>query len=132
MTLPGVKTSGEGSTAISVRGGNTDQNLILFNDAVVYSPSHLFGFFSAFNPDMLKTVELYKSSIPARYGGRPLLGAGHYHPRWQPQEVFRSRGHRPAHQPADPGGADSEGQSLVSGGRAHLVFRLAAEPVIGP
>ena len=70
MTLPGVKTSGEGSTAISVRGGNTDQNLILFNDAVVYSPSHLFGFFSAFNPDMLKTVELYKSAIPARYGGR--------------------------------------------------------------
>ena len=70
MTLPGVKTSGEGSTAISVRGGNSDQNLILFNDAVVYSPSHLFGFFSAFNPDMLKTVELYKSSIPARYGGR--------------------------------------------------------------
>ncbi|MGI4887413.1 MAG: TonB-dependent receptor domain-containing protein [Janthinobacterium lividum] len=70
MTLPGVKTSGEGSTAISVRGGNTDQNLILFNDAVVYSPSHLFGFFSAFNPDLLKTVELYKSAIPARYGGR--------------------------------------------------------------
>ena len=70
MTLPGVKTIGEGSTNISVRGGGTGQNLILFNDAVVYSPSHLFGFFSAFNPDMLKTVELYKSAIPARYGGR--------------------------------------------------------------
>ena len=70
MTLPGVKSIGEGSTSISVRGGNTDQNLILFNDAVVYSPSHLFGFFSAFNPDLLKTVELYKSAIPARYGGR--------------------------------------------------------------
>lgn len=70
LTLPGVKSIGEGSTAISVRGGNTDQNLILYNDAVVYSPSHLFGFFSAFNPDMLKTVELYKSAIPARYGGR--------------------------------------------------------------
>ena len=70
MTLPGVKSIGEGSTGISVRGGNTDQNLILFNDAVVYSPSHLFGFFSAFNPDVLKTVELYKSAIPARYGGR--------------------------------------------------------------
>ncbi|UOR05906.1 TonB-dependent receptor [Hymenobacter aerilatus] len=70
MTLPGVKTIGEGSTSLSVRGGNTDQNLILFNDAVVYSPSHLFGFFSAFNPDLLKTVELYKSGIPAQYGGR--------------------------------------------------------------
>ncbi|MGI4872219.1 MAG: TonB-dependent receptor [Janthinobacterium lividum] len=70
MTLPGVKTVGEGSTAISVRGGGTDQNLILFNDAVVYTPSHLFGFFSAFNPDLIKTVELYKSGIPAQYGGR--------------------------------------------------------------
>jgi hypothetical protein len=70
MTLPGVKTIGEGSTAISVRGGGTDQNLILFNDAVVYTPSHLFGFFSAFNPDLIKTVELYKSGIPAQYGGR--------------------------------------------------------------
>ena len=70
MTLPGVKTIGEGSTSISVRGGGTDQNLILFNDAVVYSPAHLFGFFSAFNPDLLKTVELYKSGIPAQYGGR--------------------------------------------------------------
>ena len=70
LTLPGVKSIGEGSTAISVRGGNTDQNLILYNDAVVYSPSHLFGFFSAFNPDVLKSVELYKSAIPARYGGR--------------------------------------------------------------
>ncbi|HEX8507746.1 MAG TPA: TonB-dependent receptor, partial [Hymenobacter sp.] len=70
MTLPGVKTVGEGSTGLNVRGGATDQNLILFNDATIYNPSHLFGFFSAFNPDMLKTVELYKSAMPARYGGR--------------------------------------------------------------
>ena len=70
LTLPGVKSVGEGSTGMSVRGGNTDQNLILFNDAVIYNPSHLFGFFSAFNPDVLKSVELYKSAIPARYGGR--------------------------------------------------------------
>jgi len=70
LTLPGVKSIGEGSTGLSVRGGGTDQNLILFNDATVYNPSHLFGFFSAFNPDLLKTVELYKSAIPARYGGR--------------------------------------------------------------
>ncbi|MFD1467692.1 TonB-dependent receptor domain-containing protein [Hymenobacter caeli] len=70
MLLPGVKTIGEGSTGISVRGGATDQNLILFNDATIYNPSHLFGFFSAFNSDLLKSVELYKSAIPARYGGR--------------------------------------------------------------
>ncbi|PJJ52985.1 TonB-dependent receptor [Hymenobacter chitinivorans] len=70
LTLPGVKSVGEGSTGLSVRGGGTDQNLILFNDATVYNPSHLFGFFSAFNPDILKSVELYKSAIPARFGGR--------------------------------------------------------------
>ncbi|GAA4400946.1 carboxypeptidase-like regulatory domain-containing protein [Nibrella viscosa] len=70
MTLPGVKTVGESATGLNVRGGATDQNLILYNDAIIYNPSHLFGFFSAFNPDMIKSVELYKSGIPARYGGR--------------------------------------------------------------
>ncbi|WP_226163039.1 TonB-dependent receptor [Hymenobacter terricola] len=70
MTLPGVKTVGEGSTGLNVRGGATDQNLILFNDATIYNPAHLFGFFSAFNPDILQGVELYKSAIPAKYGGR--------------------------------------------------------------
>jgi hypothetical protein len=69
-TLPGVKTVGEASTGFNVRGGATDQNLILFNDATIYNPSHLFGMFSAFNPDVVKDVELYKSSIPAKYGGR--------------------------------------------------------------
>ena len=70
LLLPGVKSIGEGSTGLSVRGGNTDQNLVLFNDATIYNPSYLFGFFSAFNPDLVKSVELYKSAIPARYGGR--------------------------------------------------------------
>jgi hypothetical protein len=70
LTLPGVQSVGESSTGLNVRGGATDQNLILFNDAVIYNPSHLFGFFSAFNPDVLKNVELYKSGIPAEYGGR--------------------------------------------------------------
>lgn len=69
-TLPGVKTVGEASTGLNVRGGSTDQNLILFNDATIYNPSHFFGMFSAFNPELVKDVELYKSSIPARYGGR--------------------------------------------------------------
>ncbi|MHA4845455.1 TonB-dependent receptor [Flavitalea antarctica] len=70
LTLPGVKTAGEASTGFNVRGGSTDQNLILFNDATIYNPSHFFGFFSAFNPDVVKDVELYKSSIPAKFGGR--------------------------------------------------------------
>lgn len=69
-TLPGVKTTGEASTGLNVRGGAADQNLILFNDATIYNPSHFFGMFSAFNPEVVKDVELYKSSIPARYGGR--------------------------------------------------------------
>lgn len=70
LMLPGVKSVGEGNTGMSVRGGGTDQNLVLYNDATIYNPAHLFGFFSAFNPDMLKSVELYKSTVPARYGGR--------------------------------------------------------------
>jgi hypothetical protein len=70
LTLPGVQSVGEGTAGLNVRGGTTSQNLILFNDAVVYNPSHLFGFFSTFNPDVLKNVELYKSGISADYGGR--------------------------------------------------------------
>lgn len=70
MTLPGVQSVGEGTVGLNVRGGAANQNLILLNDAVVYNPSHLFGFFSTFNPDVLKNVELYKSGIQAEYGGR--------------------------------------------------------------
>jgi hypothetical protein len=70
LTLPGVKSVGEASTGLNVRGGAADQNLILFNDATIYNPGHFFGLFSAFNPEVVKEVELYKSSIPAKYGGR--------------------------------------------------------------
>lgn len=68
--LPGVQTSVEGSSGFYVRGGNADQNLILLDGATVYNPSHLFGFFSVFNGDAVKNVELYKGGIPAEYGGR--------------------------------------------------------------
>ena len=70
LTLPGVQSVGEGTVGLNVRGGSANQNLILLNDAVVYNPSHLFGFFSTFNPDVLKNVDLYKSAIQAEYGGR--------------------------------------------------------------
>lgn len=70
QTLPGVQSVGEASGGINVRGGSTDQNLILFNESTIYNPSHMFGIFSAFNPDVVDNVELYKSSIPAEYGGR--------------------------------------------------------------
>lgn len=70
LTLPGVQSVGEASGGFNVRGGATDQNLILFNDGTIYNPNHLFGMFSAFNPDVITDIELYKSSIPAPYGGR--------------------------------------------------------------
>ncbi len=70
LSLPGVQSVGEATTGLNVRGGATNQNLILFNDATIFNPTHLFGFFSAFNPDVVKNVELFKSGIPAQYGGR--------------------------------------------------------------
>lgn len=70
LTLPGVQSVGESSTGLNVRGGSTDQNLALLDDATIFNTSHLFGFFSAFNPDVVRDVELYKSGIPAEYGGR--------------------------------------------------------------
>ncbi len=70
LTLPGIKSVGEASGGFNVRGGSADQNLILFNGNTIYNPSHLFGIFSAFNPDIVDGIELYKSSIPAEYGGR--------------------------------------------------------------
>ncbi len=68
--LPGVTTVGEGSSGFNVRGGNIDQNLVLLDEAPVYNSSHLFGFFSVFNPDAVKDVKLIKGGIPAEYGGR--------------------------------------------------------------
>ncbi|NJK86286.1 MAG: TonB-dependent receptor plug domain-containing protein [Bacteroidales bacterium] len=68
--LPGVQTSVEGSSGFYVRGGNADQNLVLLDGATVYNPSHLFGFFSVFNNDAVKGIQLYKGGIPSEYGGR--------------------------------------------------------------
>ncbi|MEI8135080.1 MAG: TonB-dependent receptor [bacterium] len=68
--LPGVQTSSEISSGLYIRGGSPDQNLILLNGTVLYNPSHFFGFFSTFNPDAIKDVELIKGGFPAEYGGR--------------------------------------------------------------
>ncbi len=68
--IPGVRNAGEGNSGIYVRGGGPDQNLILLDDAVVYNPGHLFGFFSIFNGDAIKNVSLIKGGMPAQYGGR--------------------------------------------------------------
>nr|WP_295924076.1 TonB-dependent receptor [uncultured Dyadobacter sp.] len=68
--LPGVTNAGEGASGFNVRGGAEDQNLILLDEAIIYNASHLFGFFSVFNADAIKDVNLYKGGIPARFGGR--------------------------------------------------------------
>ncbi len=68
--LPGVSSVGEGSSGFNVRGGNVGQNLVLLDDAPVYNSSHLFGFFSVFNPDAVKDIKLIKGGVPANYGGR--------------------------------------------------------------
>jgi len=68
--LPGIKSAGEGNTGFYVRGGASDQNLILLDEAPVYNASHLLGFFSTFNSDAIKDVNIYKGGMPAEYGGR--------------------------------------------------------------
>lgn len=68
--LPGVHPTAEGSSGYSVRGGSADQNLIILDNATVYNPSHMFGFFSVFNNDVVQNVELYKGDMPMKYGGR--------------------------------------------------------------
>ncbi|MBI9062965.1 MAG: TonB-dependent receptor, partial [Marinilabiliaceae bacterium] len=70
LLLPGVQSVGEASGGFNVRGGSTDQNLILLSDAPILNTSHFFGFFSGFNSDIIKDITLYKSGIPAKYGGR--------------------------------------------------------------
>ena len=68
--MPGVITAGEGTSAYFVRGGSADQNLILIDEAPIYDPSHLFGYISVFNADVIKDSKLYKGGIPSAYGGR--------------------------------------------------------------
>jgi hypothetical protein len=68
--MPGVSSAGEGSTGFFVRGGQADQNLVLLDDAPVYNPSHLLGFFSVFNSDAINSAKLYKGGVPANFGGR--------------------------------------------------------------
>jgi hypothetical protein len=68
--MPGVQSGSEGNSGLYVRGGGPDQNLLILDDAIVYNANHLFGFFSIFNGDALKSIELYKGGFPARFGGR--------------------------------------------------------------
>jgi len=69
-TLPGITNAGEGASGLNVRGGKTDQNLILLDNGVVYNPTHFFGIFQALNPFVTKGVDIYKGNVPAEFGGR--------------------------------------------------------------
>ena len=76
--LPGVQSSGEGSSGFYVRGGKfDDQNLILLDEAMIYNASHLFGFFSVFNADAIKDINLIKGGMPAQYGGKTRFRSGY-------------------------------------------------------
>ena len=70
QTLPGVSTVGEGAAGFNVRGGRTDQNLILQDGAILFNANHVLGFFSSFNPDATESFTLYKGNMPAQFGGR--------------------------------------------------------------
>ncbi len=68
--LPGVTSVGEAANGLNIRGGTTDQNLILMDDTPIFNPTHMFGLFSVFPPDAVGSLDLYKGNVPARYGGR--------------------------------------------------------------
>ena len=70
ITLPGISSAGEGASGYNVRGGRTDQNLVLLDDGVIYNPAHFFGIFSAINPFSTGSADIYKGNIPAKFGGR--------------------------------------------------------------
>lgn len=70
LTLPGITSVGEGTAGYNVRGGSADQNLVLFNDMTIFNSTHLFGFFSAIDPEVVRGLDLYKSAIPEKFGGR--------------------------------------------------------------
>ncbi|MBZ4190593.1 TonB-dependent receptor [Niabella beijingensis] len=132
LQLPGVSTAQEGATGFNVRGGSVDGNLILLDEAIVYNTSHLFGFFSVFNADVIKDLKLYKGGIPANFGGRTSAVL----------DIYQKEGNNKEHHITGGIGAVSsrllaEGpivsdkSSFIVAGRtsyAHLFLKLADNP----
>jgi ferric enterobactin receptor len=89
QTLPGVTTVGEGSNGFNVRGGNVDQNLILMDDIPIFNSSHLLGFYSVFNPDVVRDMTLYRGGVPSTYGGRAasVLDIKLKEPNWDSTQI---------------------------------------------
>ena len=92
--LPGIQSGGEGSGGLYVRGGGPDENLVILDEAPVYNASHLLGFFSVFNADAIKDIQVYKGGIPAEYGGKGFVSDRYQNERWQFKEFCCYRRHR--------------------------------------
>lgn len=132
LQVPGVSIAQEGASGFNVRGGSVDGNLVLLDEAIVYSTSHLFGFFSVFNSDVIKNLTLYKGGIPANYGGRSSSVLDIYQKDGNKQEYHASGGIGVISSRLMVEGPIDKGKSsFVVAGRssyAHLFLELADEP----
>ncbi|MGN7819297.1 TonB-dependent receptor [Chitinophaga sp. 22536] len=132
LQLPGVSTAQEGATGFNVRGGSVDGNLVLLDEAVVYNTSHLFGFLSVFNADVIKDLKLYKGGIPANFGGRTSAVLDIYQKEGNNEEYHLSGGIGVvSSRLLAEGPIVKEKSSFVVAGRAsyaHLFLKLADKP----
>jgi hypothetical protein len=132
LQLPGVANAQEGSAGFNVRGGSVDGNLVLLDEAVVYNTSHLFGFFSVFNSDVIKDLKLYKGGIPANFGGRISSVLDIYQKEGNNKEFHVNGGiGAVASRLLAEGPIVKEKSSFVVAGRAsyaHLFLKMAGEP----
>jgi len=132
LQLPGVTNAQEGATGFNVRGGSVDGNLVMLDEAVIYNTSHLFGFFSVFNSDVIKDLKLYKGGIPANFGGRISSVLDIYQKEGNNKEYHASGGiGLVASRLLVEGPIVKEKSSFVVAGRGtygHLFLKLADEP----
>lgn len=132
LQLPGVTNAQEGASGFNVRGGSVDGNLVLLDEAVVYNTSHLFGFFSVFNADVIKDLKLYKGGIPANFGGRISSVLDIYQKEGNNQEFHVNGGiGLVSSRLLVEGPIVKDKSSFVVAGRgsyAHLLLKLADEP----
>lgn len=132
LQLPGVSNAQEGSSGFNVRGGSTDGNLVLLDEAIVYNTSHLFGFFSVFNSDVIKDLKLYKGGIPSNFGGRVSSVLDIYQKEGSNKEYHFNGGVGAiSSRLLIEGPLVKEKSSFVVAGRtsyAHLFLKLADEP----
>lgn len=132
LQLPGVTNAGEGSSGFNVSGGSVDENLVLLDEAIIYNTTHLFGFFSVFNSDVIKDLKLYKGGIPANFGGRVSSVLDIYQKEGNNREFHGNGGIGViASRLLFEGPIEKEKSSFVIAGRssyAHLFLKLANEP----